>query len=52
MILTRYASKSRIQSFNARALHTVRSLGFERVGAFNATYDGRQFEVLVRREHG
>lgn len=41
-----------VAAFNARALHTVRSLGFERVGAFPATHDGRQFEVLVRQEHG
>lgn len=39
-----------VASFNARALHTVESLGFERVGRFAAARDGRGFEVLVRRE--
>ena len=39
-----------VASFNARALRTVESLGFERVGHFQATTDGRDFEVLVRRE--
>ncbi len=39
-----------VATFNARALRTVESLGFERVGRFDATHDGRSFEVLVRRE--
>lgn len=38
-----------VASFNARALRTVESLGFERVGRFNASGD-RSFEVLVRPE--
>ena len=39
-----------VASFNARALRTVESLGFERVGRFDAARDGRSFEVLVRPE--
>lgn len=34
--------------FNTRALRTVESLGFERVGSFEATTDGREFVVLVQ----
>lgn len=32
------------------ALRTVEGLGFERVGSFAASRDGRSFEVLVRPE--
>lgn len=39
-----------IASFNVRALRTVEALGFERVGRFIATHDGRSFEVLIRPE--
>jgi [ribosomal protein S18]-alanine N-acetyltransferase len=39
-----------VASFNARALRTVVSLGFERVGRFHAAHDGRPFEVLLRPE--
>jgi ribosomal-protein-alanine N-acetyltransferase len=39
-----------VASFNARALHTVESLGFERVGSFKASRDARDFDVLVRAE--
>jgi ribosomal-protein-alanine N-acetyltransferase len=39
-----------VASFNTRALRTVESLGFRRVGRFNAPRDGRAFEVLVRSE--
>ncbi len=39
-----------VASFNARALHTVASLGFERVGSFKANRDARDFDVLVRVE--
>jgi ribosomal-protein-alanine N-acetyltransferase len=39
-----------VASFNDRALRTVRSLGFERVGSFGAARDGRNFDVLVRVE--
>jgi [ribosomal protein S18]-alanine N-acetyltransferase len=39
-----------VAAFNARALRTVEALGFERVGRFDATTDGRGFEVLVRQE--
>ena len=39
-----------VASFNARALRTVESLGFRRVGRFAAARDGRSFEVLVRPE--
>ena len=39
-----------VATFNTRALHTVEALGFQRVGRFDATTDGRSFEVLVRPE--
>ncbi len=39
-----------VASFNARALHTVASLGFQRVGSFKASRDARDFDVLVRAE--
>ena len=39
-----------VASFNARARRTVESLGFERVGTFEALRDGRGFDVLVRPE--
>jgi len=39
-----------VASFNARALHSVASLGFERVGSFKAIRDARDFNVLVRVE--
>jgi len=39
-----------VASFNARALRTVTSLDFERVGSFKASHDARQFDVLVRVE--
>ncbi len=39
-----------VASFNARALRTVESLGFQRIGRFDAATDGRSFEVLVRPE--
>lgn len=39
-----------VASFNARALRVVEDLGFARVGRFDATTDGRSFEVLVRPE--
>lgn len=37
-----------VATFNIRALRVVESLGFERVGRFDAATDGRSFEVLVR----
>ena len=37
-----------VASFNARALKTLESLGFARVGRFDAARGGRSFEVLVR----
>lgn len=40
-----------VASFNARALRTVESLGFERVGTFRATRSNRDFQVLARVEH-
>lgn len=40
-----------VASFNARALRTVESLGFKRIGAFEASRDGREFIVLARQEH-
>lgn len=39
-----------VASFNARALRTVMSLGFEVVDSFAASRDGRRFDVLVRPE--
>jgi len=39
-----------VASSNVRALRTVESLGFARVGSFAAARDGRQFDVLVRPE--
>ncbi len=41
-----------VASFNLRALRTVESLGFRRIGSFAAARDGRPFEVLVRDEAG
>lgn len=41
-----------VASFNARALHTVETLGFERVATFNASRDARGFDVLIRAEVG
>lgn len=40
-----------VASFNARALRTVESLGFKRIGAFEASRDGREFIVLARQEN-
>jgi len=39
-----------VASFNARALRVVESLGFVRCGRFDATTDGRGYEILVRKE--
>ena len=39
-----------VVSFNVRALRTVESLGFVRVGRFDAARDGRSFEVLLRSD--
>lgn len=39
-----------VAAFNTRALRTVESLGFARVGSFAARADGREFHVLVRSE--
>ena len=39
-----------VASFNARALRTVESSGFARLGEFRATSTGRSFQVLVRPE--
>ena len=39
-----------VASFNARALHTVAALGFERVGSFQASRGAKDFDVLVRVE--
>lgn len=41
-----------VASFNTRALWTVRSLGFEHVGSFEAARDARNFDVLIRIESG
>ena len=37
-----------VADFNLRAVHTVESLGFDRVGRFAATTSGRPFGVFVR----
>ena len=39
-----------VASFNTRARRVVESLGFARVGSFEAARDGRPFDVLVKRE--
>jgi len=39
-----------VASFNERALRVVRALGFRQIGSFDATTDGRRFEILVRPE--
>lgn len=39
-----------VASFNARALRTVESLGFKRIGTFAASRDRREFIVLERQE--
>jgi ribosomal-protein-alanine N-acetyltransferase len=39
-----------VASFNTRALRTVESLGFVPLGRFDATRDGRSFDVLLRPE--
>jgi RimJ/RimL family protein N-acetyltransferase len=39
-----------VASFNTRALRVVEELGFQRAGRFDASTDGRSFEVLVRPE--
>jgi len=39
-----------VAAFNTRALRTIESLGFSRVGSFTAASDGKALEVLVRRE--
>jgi ribosomal-protein-alanine N-acetyltransferase len=39
-----------VAAFNTRALRTVEALGFTRISRFEATTDGRPFEVLIRPE--
>ncbi|MFC5178826.1 GNAT family N-acetyltransferase [Nocardioides taihuensis] len=39
-----------VAAFNTRALRVLAGLGFERVDGFEAAYDGRPFEVLLRQE--
>lgn len=39
-----------VASCNARALTVVRSLGFTRVGRFDAATDGSSYDVLVLRD--
>ena len=39
-----------VAAFNTRALRVVRALGFSHAGSFDATSDGRRYEVLVRPE--
>ena len=40
-----------VASFNIRAQRVVESLGFRKFAQFNATTDGRSYEILVRPEH-
>jgi ribosomal-protein-alanine N-acetyltransferase len=44
------AFRMTVASFNNRALRTVQSLGFERMGSFEAAHDARNFDVLIRSE--
>lgn len=44
------AYRMTVAAFNTRALRTVESLGFARVGGFRASRSGREFLVLVRAE--
>jgi [ribosomal protein S18]-alanine N-acetyltransferase len=39
-----------VASFNLRALRVVGALGFRRTGSFEATSNGRSYEILIRRE--
>ena len=39
-----------VATFNARVLRTVKALGFDCAGQFNATLDGGSFEVLILPE--
>jgi hypothetical protein len=39
-----------IASFNARARAVVESLGFECIGRFDASTNGRSYDVLMRIE--
>lgn len=39
-----------VASFNQRALRTVEPLGFVRTDRFDATTNGRSYEILVRHE--
>lgn len=40
-----------IASFNIRAQRVVESLGFRKVGGFQASTDGRSYEILIRPGH-
>jgi len=39
-----------VAEFNLRARHVVRALGFSYVESFQATTDGRAFQILIRPE--
>jgi RimJ/RimL family protein N-acetyltransferase len=39
-----------IAAFNIRALRVVDRLGFSRVAGFEATTDGRPYDILIRSE--
>lgn len=39
-----------VATFNARVLRTVKALGFDCAGQFNATLDGGSFEILILPE--
>jgi [ribosomal protein S18]-alanine N-acetyltransferase len=44
------AFRMTIASFNARARAVVESLGFESIGRFDASTNGRSYDVLMRME--
>jgi ribosomal-protein-alanine N-acetyltransferase len=44
------AFRMTIATFNVRAQRVVQSLGFAKVGSFNASTDGRSYEIVVRSE--
>jgi ribosomal-protein-alanine N-acetyltransferase len=46
------AFRMTIASFNTRAMAVVKSLGFEFIGRFDASTNGRRYDVLVRIEQG
>jgi ribosomal-protein-alanine N-acetyltransferase len=41
-----------VATFNIRARRVVTSLGFQSIGRFVSSHDGKTFEMLIRRESG